>query len=94
MVQRRLYAFLLAFLLQPALAAEQQTVPDFLNGNQLKNPKEKTQDVLEHKPVTEPSCEQFVRSTAVARTDKAVNACSLSYSRRGLLKRPHAISNP
>ena len=56
--------------------------------------KEKTQDVLEHKPVTEPSCEQFVRSTAVARTDKAVNACSLSYSPRAPLKRPHATSSP
>ena len=64
MLPRHLYVAVLALLLQPitqAVAADQGS-PDYLSDNPLKNPKKKTQDVLEHKPATAPSCEQFVRA--------------------------------
>ena len=64
MLPRHLYAVVLTLLLQPiteAVAADPGS-PAFLSDNPFKNPKEKTQDVLEHKPATAPSCEQFVRA--------------------------------
>ena len=62
MLSKHLYAILLAFLLQPGAEAEEQSSLPFLSSNGVKNPKEKTQDVLEHKPATDASCEQFVRA--------------------------------
>ena len=62
MLSKHLYAILLTFLLQPGAEAEEQSSLPFLSSNGAKNPKEKTQDVLEHKPVTDASCEQFVRA--------------------------------
>lgn len=62
MLSRHLYAILLAFLLQPAAEAAELGTPAFLSNTLTKNTKEKTQDVLEHKPATVPSCEQFVRA--------------------------------
>lgn len=65
MLRQRLYAFFLAFLLQPALgASDTQSYLQPGLGIGL-GKKESAQGVLEHHPVKEPSCRQFVRSIRV-----------------------------
>lgn len=63
MLQRRLYAALLAFLLRPASAGYSDSQSYLQPGLGLGlGRKESVQGILEHKPVKEPSCEQFVRA--------------------------------
>ena len=61
MLPRHLCAVVLALLLQSTVEAADQSIPTFLTNPLSKNTREQTQDVLEHKPVSVPSCEQFVR---------------------------------
>lgn len=64
MLHRRVYAALLAFVLQPVLAtpeAQSYLQPGLVSGL---GKKESVQGLLEHKPVEEPSCEQFVSDPA------------------------------
>ena len=62
MLPRHLCAVILGLLLQQGVQAVDQSPLGFLSNPPSKNSKEKTQDVLEHKPATAPSCEQFVRA--------------------------------
>lgn len=81
MLPRHLCAVVLALLLQSGVEALDQSVPAFLSNTFSKNTREKTQDVLEHVPVTVPSCEQFVRLPSLCtffaeRADQARDICS------------------
>ena len=72
MQRSRLYALFLAYLLPPVVGAadfQSHLQPGLGLGL---GKKETVQGLLEHKPVREPSCEQFVRSFRLCATDKVL----------------------